>query len=80
MSTPIIIGGGPPKSKFRRWLGTSTAKAMIAAASLGTTAIANPAVQAAVEATLRGLSAGQQFGVGLVATAALAGIARARSA
>lgn len=81
MSTPIIIGGEPPKKgKLRRWLATRTGQTVLTVAAVGTSAITNPQVQAGAERLLQGLSEGQSFGWGLVLAAAAAGLARARSA
>lgn len=80
MSTPIIIGGEPKKNKFRRWLGTSTAKGAIAFAAAGLSVVVSPDVGQAVTQAADGISKGDVAGITAAVIAGALGYLRARSA
>lgn len=80
MSTPIIIGGEPPKKdKLRRWLKTRTGQTVLTVMSAAVISQA-PILAPAVEQVLDGVSKGDALSIGGGLAALLAGLARLRSA
>lgn len=83
-SIPPIITVPPvkPKSgnKFRRWLGTSTAKGAIVFAAAGVSAIVSPDVGQAITDAADGLSKGDVAGITASVITGVLGYLRSRSA
>lgn len=84
MSTPIIIGGDPPKksgNKVARWFKTRTGQTIVGVLA-GAVALKVPGGQEAVQAVLgsNAPSDPASFANGMGIAAVLAGLARMRSA